>query len=128
MDLITGVISGKCADQERLDEILRSFEGKKIKITVKKWDEKRTVDQNSGLWRWNTILGNEVGYTPEEMHYYMCGEFYGWKTIEICGKKIDRPNKTTSIMTTSEFSHHIMLYEIKARELFGVNLPPFSEE
>ena len=128
MELITGVTSGKISDQERLDEIFRSFEGKKIKISVKKWDEKRSIDQNRGLWRWNKILSDETGYTEEEIHYVMCGELYGYKTIKIGGKEIQKPIKTTSNMSTSEFSHHIMLYEIRAREFFGINLPPFSYE
>jgi hypothetical protein len=128
MKFITGVTNGKVANQERLDEILRSFEGKKIVISIEKWSEKRTTDQNSGLWRWNKILSDETGYTEEEIHYAMCGELYGYKTLNIGGKEIQKPIKTTSNMSTSEFSHHIMLYEIKARELFSINLPPFTYE
>lgn len=126
--IITGVTGGQIANRERLDEILRSFEAKKIIITVQEWDEKRSIDQNKGLWRWNKILSDHTGHTEEEIHYLICGELYGWKRIEITNKVFERPNKTTSKMSTSEFSHHIMLYEIKARELFDINLPPFSYE
>ena len=128
MKLITGIINGRVTDEERLNEIFKSFDTKKVEITVKKWTEKRSSDQNRGLWRWNKLLSDFTGYTEEEIHYLMCGELYGWKELEIAGHKITRPNKTTSMMNTSEFSHHIMLYELKARELFDYNLPPFSYE
>jgi len=29
---------------------------------------KRSLDQNALLWKWNTYMGAELGYTPEEMH------------------------------------------------------------
>ena len=44
MNLITGIINGKCADQGRLDEILRSFEGKKIKITDDRVDADNQIN------------------------------------------------------------------------------------
>lgn len=128
MKLISGVTNGKLCLQERFDEILKSYEGKSVVVEVKKDEGKRSSDQNRGLWRWNKILGDYTGYTEEEMHYMMCGELYGWKTLELGGKRIERPNKTTSQMTTSEFSHHIMIYQIRALELFGIDLPPFSYE
>ena len=124
--LITGVTQGKLANEERHNEIIRSFEAKKLVITYKEWDEKRTVDQNSGLWRWNNIVAEEIGDTPASVHYDICGELYGWHISKTTGNPT--PNKTTSGMSTSEFSHHIKLYEIKVRELFNINLPPFSYE
>jgi len=126
LKLITGIVNGQPYDKERLDEIFKSFDSKKVAITVSKYDEKRTIDQNKGLWRWNNILANEIGDTPASIHYDMCGELYGWHTSKISKKEI--PNKTTSGMSTSEFSHHIMLYKIKVLELFGIDLPAFSYE
>jgi hypothetical protein len=128
LKLITGIVNCQPYDKERLDEIFKSFDSKKVLITVEKYNEKRTNDQNKGLWRWNRILGDHTGYTDQEMHYTMCGELYGWKELNVCGKVMPYPNKTTSTMSTSEFSHHIMLYKIKALELFGIDLPSFSYE
>ena len=128
MTLYSGVTNGKLCLQEQFDDILKSFEGKAVRVTVTKDEGKRTINQNKGLWRWNKILGDHTGYTEEEMHYAMCGALYGWKKLNVGGMTIDRPNKTTSLMTTSEFSHHIMLYRIKAEEIFGISLPPFSFE
>ena len=123
MKLISGVTNGKLCLQDRFDEILKSYEGKSIVIEVKKDEGKRSSDQNRGLWRWNEMVSKEIGDTPEGFHYDMCGELYGWHKTK-SGR--DMPNKTTSGMTTSEFSHHIMLYRIKVLELFNIDLPPFS--
>ena len=126
MKLISSVTNNKLALEEEFHNILKCFEGKVVRINIEKDEGRRSSDQNRGLWRWNKILGDHTGYNEEEMHYVMCGALYGWKQIEVGGIKIDRPNKTTSRMTTSEFSHHIMLYKIKALDLFGIDLPPFS--
>jgi hypothetical protein len=140
--IITGIIQGNLSElisayqnygcyPENINQVFENWAmllGKKVVTETKKWDEKRTIDQNRGLWRWNKILSDHTGFTEEEAHYVMCGELYGYKTLELGGRQIQKPNKTTSGMSTSEFSHHIMLYEIKARELFGITLPPFSYE
>ena len=63
--------------------------------------ETRKLNQNAALWA--------VAYPPvmeemglrgekerEEIHEYFCGEYWGWKTYSILGKKKSKPVRTTT--------------------------------
>lgn len=95
---------------------------------IDKKKNKRSIDQNKGLWRWNNFLSQESGYTPNEVHYIMLGRIYGTKEIKIGNTTITKPNKTSSDLSTVEFSQYIEIYPAVVSELFGVSLPPFSYE
>lgn len=95
---------------------------------VDKKKNKRSLDQNNGLWRWDTILSEESGYLVSEIHYIMLGRIFGSKEIKIGNTTITKPNKTSSELSTVEFSHYIEIYPAVAFELFNVTLPPFSYE
>ena len=94
--------------------------------TLDKKKNKRTIPQNDGLWRYNTILSNESGYTPNEIHYIMLGYIFGTKEIKIGNRTITKPVKTSSELSTVEFSHFVEIYPAVALELFNVTLPPLS--
>ena len=150
INLITGIKNGKIVDEEIFNEGLKYFEGKKVIISCKEYDEQRSIDQNKALWRWNEMLAKETGDTPNDMHYLMCGEIFGWKKIKIYDlaltkfanqhqdlqnygfeekiilKEIEVPRKTTKDLKTKEFSDYITQYFIKVQELFNYTLPPFG--
>lgn len=146
INLITGIKNGKIVDEEIFNEGLKYFEGKRIIITCRNYEEKRSIDQNSGLWRWNEMLAKETGNTPNDMHYLMCGEIFGYNRIKIYDRKtkqfnslrsinpelkvvlkeIEVPRKTTKDLKTKEFADYITQYFIKAQELFNYTLEPFG--
>ncbi len=139
MKLITGIDSkGKIVDVDIFNEGLRYFAGQRVVLRCDKEKQKRTINQNDALWRWNEMLANDAGTTPNEMHYLMCGEIFGYKNIKIYDKRttevkillkeVDVPRKTTSKLTTIEFSEYITNYFNKAQELFNYSLPPFGWE
>lgn len=90
--------------------------------TLEKKKNKRTLDQNNALWRWDTELSQESGYTPKEIHYIMLGQIYGTKRVG----KVDMPIKTSSELSTVEFSQYVEIYPAVAFELFGITLSPFT--
>lgn len=129
MKLITGIDSkGKIVDEAIFNEGLKHYAGKRVVLMCDKYEAHRTIDQNSALWRWNEILGNHLGYTSRDMHYAMLGEIFGWKEIKIHETIIALPRKTSSQLSTKEFSDYIERYFIKAQELFNYELPPFGWE
>lgn len=93
---------------------------------VDKKKNKRTLDQNNALWRWDTELSQESGYTPSEVHYLMLGRIFGTKEIKIGNYTVEKPIKTSSELSTIEFSQYIEIYPAVAQELFGITLSPFS--
>ena len=129
MKLITGIDSkGKIVDRDIFDEGLKYFAGRKVTLGCSGFEEKRTINQNDALWRWDTLLANHNGDTPNDMHYAMLGEIFGWKKIKMGNKIREVPVRTSSQLSTKDFSDYIERYFIKAQELFDYTLPPFGWE
>lgn len=40
-----------------------------LEVTVKEFQEDRSIKQNSLLWRWQTVIANELGWTKEDVHF-----------------------------------------------------------
>ena len=89
---------------------------------IKPIEEKRTVDQNDALWRWDNLLGDFAGYTTAEMHYLMCGEIFGWIEYET----FRVPRKTTRNLSKKQWQDYILQYRIKAREIYEYEMPNFG--
>ena len=96
--------------------------------TIDKKKNKRSLDQNNALWRWDTELSQESGYTPAEIHYLMLGRIFGTKEIQVGSTTVSKPIKTSSELSTVEFSQYIEIYPAVAFELFGITLSSFSYE
>ena len=129
MNLKTGIDSkGKIVDKEVWEDGLKYFAGKRVVLGCDEEKQKRTIDQNDALWRWDTLLADYTGDTPNDMHYAMLGEIFGWRPINM-GERIRYvPNKTSSQLNKKEFSDYVERYFIKAQELFNYTLPPFGWE
>ena len=37
-------------------------------VTIKPYKRNRSLEQNSLMWKWYTIIANDLGYTTEEIH------------------------------------------------------------
>lgn len=87
---------------------------------------RRSNDQNALLWALYSDalkLGGETlgGWTTEDLHEYMLGEYFGWEVHEALGRKRQKPRRRSSRLTKAEFSdfvefivrkfaeHHIVL-------------------
>lgn len=70
---------------------------------------RRSGEQNRLLWAlYSDALqqGGETlgGWTSEDIHEFMLGEYYGWQVHEALGRKRMKPVKRSSRLTKSEFS------------------------
>jgi hypothetical protein len=73
---------------------------------------KRSNDQNALLWALYSDalkLGGETlgGWTTDDIHEYMLGEFFGWQTCEALGRKRQKPIRRSSRLTKMEFSDFV---------------------
>ena len=69
---------------------------------------RRTNDQNALLWALYSDAmqqGGETlgGWTTEDIHEYMLGEYHGWQVHEAFGQKRKKPAKRSSRLTKQEF-------------------------
>jgi hypothetical protein len=73
---------------------------------------KRTPDQNALLWALYEDalrLGGEAlgGWTKDDMHEYMLGEYWGWDKCTAFGRTRLKPKKRSSQRTKLEFADFV---------------------
>lgn len=81
-----------------------------LRTIIKK--SRRSNDQNALLWALYSdaiAKGGETlgGWTTEDIHEYMLGEYHGWKVHEAFGEKRKKPIKRSSRLTKMEFSDFV---------------------
>lgn len=93
-------------------------------VTVKRWQRKRSDDQNAALWgvAYPPIM-EATGYEKGELHEFYLGECFGWTVKEIFGKKKRVPAKRSSKLTTLEFCDFYAFIQRHAAQELGIYVP-----
>lgn len=71
--------------------------GKAWAIEVKSHRKARSCEANA--YHWGVVLPTlvrELGNSTDDWHEYMCGEYFGWRQLELGGRQISRPVRTTT--------------------------------
>lgn len=124
IDLITDFDSE--SDKRRLFNVLKSLKGKNV-IQIKKFRQKRTVNQNSYLWAVvYRYLGEEIGYTGEEVHQEMGRLFLSYEKTLPNGSAKTFVRSTTDL-DTLEMSQYIEKIKDFALEQFSCLIPEASQ-
>jgi len=120
--LYSGVTNGKLVHQERFNEILKSFEGKKVKITFDSTN-RRSKDQNAYYFGVVLkLLAEHTGYTVEEMHEICKYKFLGYDLKELEGENIPLINSSAKLSTV-DFMGYIEEIRGWAASELSVNIP-----
>ena len=83
----------------RVAEVLRFFQlGKPVNVKMTIARPERTVPQLRYLWGVPyKLLAEAFGFEPEEIHEYLCGNFWGWKPKKLPGgRSHEVPIRTTT--------------------------------
>ena len=76
-------------------------------VRIDPFRESRSGRQNRALFGHAYIqIGDQTGITKNDLHEYMCGEYFGWMEVVVFGEKQKRPVRTT---TTNELGQHDVL-------------------
>ena len=107
-------------DTERLHKFLGTLKGKKLTVTIKKYKKPRSRNQNNLYWEWMTIMGADLGYTPDEIHDTMKARLL-----------VDRSGKlpvirSTTALSTAEMAEYMAHVQRIASE-FNIILPTPDE-
>ena len=120
----------KLHDEEEFKHCFRTFEGKKIRLSIEKGN-KRSTQQNRYLWGiCYKILADYTGYTEKEIHAY-CKAKFSPIVVEILNKRTGETSSmlvgdTTTELTTIKF----MEYKEKIQHLgaeLGCQIPDPEE-
>lgn len=96
--------------QQGADSLGRYIGLGKLRDIIRK--SRRSNDQNALLWvLYADALraGGETlgGWTTEDIHTFMCGEYWGWERMEALGAVRQRPKRRSSRLTKAEFSDYL---------------------
>jgi hypothetical protein len=86
------------------DKIAKCKDGY-YKITIKEWT--RSLAQNSYYWMCLTIIGDELGYTSQELHEIMLDMFAPIMTYRDLNNKPKQRKIRSSEMSTKEMSEYM---------------------
>lgn len=107
---------------------LKEFEGKRVEIKIQKLKSTRSQQQNRYYWAIAKILGDELGYTKDEMHEILKFKFLKKsKVIEATGEILEYIGSTATL-SKSEFADMTTDLIRWAAESFNVVLPAPGEQ
>jgi len=92
---------------EKIAEVLKSFEGKRIELSIGKVRSKRSNQQNALYWMYCTIIANDLGYSKDEMAEIIKYKFLKkTKVDEKTGQEFEYIGSTTAL-SKSEFADFV---------------------
>lgn len=136
IEIITDVVNGKFKrNLNRIQQVVKSLEGKEVKIVISQVFKKRSERQNNFYWgvvipiMQNTMLDIGNPMDIEDIHLMLRVKFL--KQIisinEETGEVAERVKSTTEL-STIEFMDYIAKVRFWAIDFFGVEIPEPNEE
>jgi hypothetical protein len=101
--------------KQRIDNL---DEDKIYTVEIRERKIKRSIDQNKRLWKLYTVIGDSLGYQPEEMHELLAFKFLG-EEKNINGEKIFKV-PSTSTLTIDDMAEYQRQIEFWASTNFGM--------
>lgn len=134
ISLVTNGKLNKVASAE-IAEVLKSLEGKRAEIIIKKARSKRSIQQNKYYFGCVVAIVRQglkdLGYimTPEETHEFLKDKFLGYETMANTeGLEIGKKYKSTTELTKTEFGEYIEQIQIFSAEILNVVIPDPNQQ
>ena len=102
-------------DRRQLREHLNALDANEYTVTVEPYKANRSLAQNSLMWKWCEIIGNEFGYTSLEMKRELCYKYLGFQRHMVSGNVTIEINGTSKLKI-KEFTDFLRNVEIFAGE------------
>lgn len=103
-------------------EFIKTMSIKRLmSIEIKQYRKSRSGAQNRTYWSWLKVIGDELGYTDEDMHDIFKVRFLGTEQKYIFGSPIE-VTRSTRHLNTKEFAEYMTKVEMLASEM-GIRLP-----
>ena len=111
------------ADKDRAVKHIKALNmGKPWSMEVKPYKKNRSLAQNKLFWKYMGIIGNEIGYDPQDCHDVICQKLLGTEHKTVMGEAII-VIKGTKNLKVKEFAHFIEAIIRFAITDLGINLP-----
>ena len=95
-------------------------------VSIKPYKKNRSLEQNALMWKWNTIIGNELGYTKDEIHETFMRKFLPPVTVNtLDGPAEVYSTKPLKVKEMAEYLNHIERFA--AEYAIVLPLPDYEE-
>ena len=98
-----------------------NFEGKEVSVLYSLKHNKRSDKQNRLYWLYLTIIADETGNSPDDLHRVFKGMFLPRKFVTLRNKEIQLSGSTTEL-SKGEFVEYLMKIQAEAGTM-GIELP-----
>ena len=118
------IIKGKIVwdNKTTLVDYIRAIEdGTKVEVEITETPDIRTNKQNKLWWSWMKIIGNELGYSKNEIHDILKYKFL--LREEINDGETTQHLKSTATLTKTEFNKLTQDVFFWANDTLNINLP-----
>jgi hypothetical protein len=93
-----------------------------LRMEVKPFKKDRTAAQNRLMWEWLTVIGNDLGYTKDEMYEEMSDLYLPMIEMRRLNGEKREVRLTTSKLNTNEFTDFLNNIDLFAAGM-GIRLP-----
>jgi hypothetical protein len=108
--------------KQMFQRFLGQWNGKEVSLEVIEKKNTRSYEQNRYLWLYYTLISEETGFTPDEVHEWAKGTCLPTEIKELFGDKV-RIKKSTTELTKGQMVEFIM----KIEEKTGIQAPDTTE-
>ena len=131
VEIDSKVVNGKLEkNRDLISEVIQSFEGKDIVITIEKKKKRRSNPQNAYYWSvvlpmmqtgFYNNLGEHVGI--QEAHEFLKGRFLFREVVNQELGEVIKLSKSTTELSTIEWETYMDQIRSFSTEFLGINIP-----
>jgi len=104
------------------NQVSKFKEGESVSVVIHNRRAKRSEQQNRFWWVYMTMIAQETGHSPEDVHEWAKGKFLTKRVVEVFGQPT-RVKGSTTELSKLDFSELIMNVETAT----GIKAPPTEE-
>lgn len=112
---------GEIRMNKSFDFMCSQLRNGRYRVTIERYTEPRTLNQNALMWLWFTCIEQETGTDKQDVHDYYCNRFLR-RTAFINGRELVISGKTSSL-NTLQMTDFLNKIKAAAAAEFGITLP-----
>ena len=120
--IIARKTDGKVVMDKDIEYVFSTLKNGAYHITIKRASEKRSINQNSLLWMWLSLMERETG-TPKTEFYKFYKQKFLSRSVQI-GNRIENDcTDDPKELTKERFTDFLRKVQADAAQEFGIQLP-----
>lgn len=112
---------GRVSLDTDLDYLFSTLKNGSYSLVLKRFSEKRTINQNDLMWMWFKCIENSTGTEKNDIYMYYCKKFL-CKVIRV-GEKVEKVYETSSMLNTTQMTEFLNKIQADAASELGIMLP-----